>query len=111
MKEWIERVKKDRSVTVDGKPADKHMTNIGLNDIIDKLIAEIEFLETKIKQLDIGLIARTLLKQENEQLQAVCEAAEKIEYSKITENGEDGVFITEYEWMKFQQALAAKDNE
>jgi hypothetical protein len=59
----------------------------------DKLNDQIEYgkqnnkkikeLEAKIKELDIGLVARTLLKQENEQLQAVRETAKELDLSYI----------------------------
>ncbi|GAH69071.1 unnamed protein product [marine sediment metagenome] len=69
--------------------------------------SKIKELETKIKELDIGLVARTLLKQENEELKAVREAAKRVKYSRIIRNGiDDSIIITEDEWDKLQQALA-----
>ena len=83
---------------------------------LKEAIAEIESLEVKIKELDIGLIARNLLKQENEQLKAVCEAAKDLLQSiawccakypniiKIPERIQE-------KCKHLQQALAAKDKD
>lgn len=49
MKEWIVKLKMNKTATVDGKPADKYMQNMALCQAMDRLIIEIEILERQIE--------------------------------------------------------------